>query len=106
MPHSVKIDDKLYDKLKMYCDLNNTSPHILAKDAIEKYLNDEMYGDAPFLQPHKVKEEPVTHEEVAIEEKKTGIVAEPTPVEKPEEKVTESLTNNIDEAPKPRKRRL
>ena len=49
MPHTVRIDDKTYDKLKAYCDLNNTSPHVIAKDAIEKYLNTEMYGDAPFL---------------------------------------------------------
>jgi len=49
MPHTIKIDDKTYDKLKAYCDLNNVSPHDIARSAIEVYLNDLMYGDAPFM---------------------------------------------------------
>ena len=49
MPHTIKIDDKLYTKIKSYCDLNHTSPHILAKEAIEKHLNEMMFGDAPFM---------------------------------------------------------
>ena len=49
MAHSVKIDDKLYVRMKSYCDMNGTSPYIVAKEAIEAYLNDAMYGDAPFM---------------------------------------------------------
>lgn len=49
MPHSVKIEDKLYDRMKSYCDLNGTTPYAVAREAIDKYLNEIMYGDAPFM---------------------------------------------------------
>ena len=53
MPHSVKIEDKLYDRMKSYCDLNGTSPYAVAREAIDKYLNEIMYGDAPFMKKEK-----------------------------------------------------
>ena len=49
MAHIVKIDDKLYDKLKEYCTLNDISLQKFCNDAIVEHLNMEMFGDAPFM---------------------------------------------------------
>lgn len=49
MAHSVKIDDKLYVKLKAYCDLNKDSVYRISNAAIEEYLNKIKFGDAPFM---------------------------------------------------------
>lgn len=47
--HSVKIEDKLYVKLKAYCDLNKESVFKICNEAIEEYLNKIQFGDAPFM---------------------------------------------------------
>ena len=47
--HSVKIEDKLWVKLKTYCEINNTTAVKISNEAIEKYLNELKFGDAPFL---------------------------------------------------------
>lgn len=49
MPHSVKIEDRLYEKLKEYCGINSISITQLCNDAITDYLNTIKFGDAPFL---------------------------------------------------------
>ncbi len=70
MAHSVKIDDKTYDKLKSYCDLNRLSLHAVTKEAIEFYLNDIMYGDAPFLKPNTVDSKGNVYTEEVVEKLK------------------------------------
>ena len=47
--HSVKIEDKLYIKLKAYCDLNKETIYKISNEAIEEYLNNIKFGDAPFM---------------------------------------------------------
>jgi len=47
--HSVKIEDALYDKLASYCKENGKKIPSFCNDAIRKALNQEMYGDAPFI---------------------------------------------------------
>lgn len=70
MAHSIKIDDKTYDKLKSYCDLNRLSVHAVTKEAIEFYLNDIMYGDAPFLKPNTVDSKGNVYTEEVVEKLK------------------------------------
>ena len=48
MPHSVLINDKLYDEIKAYCDLNNIKPSTLCNDLLKKSLMELKYGDIPF----------------------------------------------------------
>ena len=50
MAHSIKIEDKLYNKLKAFCDLNDTTVYKLTQEALTEYLNRVQFGDAPFLQ--------------------------------------------------------
>ena len=47
--HTVKIDDKIYTKLKAFCDLNKESVYKISNEAIEEYLNKIQFGDAPFM---------------------------------------------------------
>ena len=47
--HTVKIDDKIYAKLKAFCDLNKESVYKISNEAIEEYLNKIQFGDAPFM---------------------------------------------------------
>lgn len=49
MAHNVKIEDKLYNKLKAFCDLNDTTVYKLTQEALTEYLNKIQFGDAPFL---------------------------------------------------------
>ena len=70
MAHNIKIDDKTYDKLKAYCDLNSLSVHTVTKEAIEFYLNDIMYGDAPFLKPNTVDSKGNVYTEEVVEKLK------------------------------------
>lgn len=66
--HSVKIEDKLYEKLKAYCDLNDTTVFKVSNAAIEDYLNNLMFGDAPFMVQPVVKEEPKEIQQISQEE--------------------------------------
>ena len=57
MAHSVKIEDKLYEKLTAYCRANGVSIVKLCNDAIQEYLNVVKFGDAPFLVAEKIIDE-------------------------------------------------
>ena len=60
MSHSITIDDKLYNEIKDYCNLNNLKVSTLCSDLLKKALNELKYGDIPFgLIPH-LKEGPLT----------------------------------------------
>lgn len=47
--HTVKIEDNLYEKILAYCKENGLKIHSFCNDILTKALNDEMYGDVPFL---------------------------------------------------------
>ena len=130
--HSVKIDDKVYTKLKLYCDLNKESVHKISNEAIEEYLNMLQFGDAPFLD-HKrenrqnspnteleidkntekvEKEETISTKTPSFEEIKKEldikkIEVTPIPTKDAENKLIEILSTHQDGETKPRgKRRL
>ena len=65
MAHSIKIDDKLYEKLRAYCDINGISVSKLCNEAIEDYLNTIKFGDAPFLITDKLISERQAAEEIS-----------------------------------------
>ena len=65
MAHSVKIDDKLYEKLRAYCNINGISVNKLCNDAILDYLNTIKFGDAPFLIADKLISEQQAAEETS-----------------------------------------
>lgn len=48
MPHSVKIEDKTYEKLSLYCKDNGVKISDFCNLAIKDALMMKMYGDAPF----------------------------------------------------------
>jgi hypothetical protein len=48
MPHSVKIEDKTYEKLSLYCKDNGVKISDFCNRAIKDALMMKMYGDAPF----------------------------------------------------------
>lgn len=48
MSHNITIDDKLYNELKEYCDLNKLKVSNLCCDLLKKSLNELKYGDIPF----------------------------------------------------------
>lgn len=130
--HSVKIEDKLYVKLKAYCDLNKESVFKICNEAIEEYLNKIQFGDAPFMRhehenrqisqetpvkidknPEKVeKEETISTKTPSFDEiineigiKKIEVT--PIPSKEADAKLTEILSTHQDGESKPRgKRRL
>lgn len=130
--HSVKIEDKLYVKLKAYCDLNKESVFKICNEAIEEYLNKIQFGDAPFMKhehenrqfsqetPVKIDKNPEKVEKEETISEKTpsfdGIIKElgikktevtPIPSEEAEDKLIEALSTHQDGETKPRgKRRL
>ena len=55
--HTVKIDDKIYTKLKAFCDLNKESVYKISNEAIEEYLNKIKFGDAPFMRYEHEKQQ-------------------------------------------------
>ena len=65
MTHSIKIDDKLYEKLRAYCNINGISVSKLCNEAIEDYLNTIKFGDAPFLIADKLISERQAAEEIS-----------------------------------------
>ena len=65
MAHTVKIDDKLYEKLRAYCNINGISVTKLCNDAILDYLNTIKFGDAPFLIAEKIINERQAAEELS-----------------------------------------
>ena len=65
MTHSIKIDDKLYGKLRAYCNINGISVSKLCNEAIEDYLNTIKFGDAPFLIADKLISERQAAEEIS-----------------------------------------
>lgn len=65
MAHSVKIEDKLYEKLRAYCNINGISVTKLCNDAITDYLNMIKFGDAPFLIADKLISERQAAEEIS-----------------------------------------
>jgi len=73
MAHSIKIDDKLYEKLRAYCDINGISVTKLCNDAIVDYLNTIKFGDAPFLIAEKLINEKQAAEELSETIKNSGI---------------------------------
>ena len=70
MAHSIKIDDKLYEKLRAYCDINGISITKLCNDAILDYLNTIKFGDAPFLKPNTVDNKGNVYTEEVVEKLK------------------------------------
>ena len=94
--HSVKIEDKLYEKLKAYCGVNKISVSQLCNEAIAEYLNSIEYGDAPFLvenrqnsQETQTEIDKITNElsENAKDLKKIDVL----PTKDADEKITELL---------------
>lgn len=65
MAHSIKIDDKLYEKLRAYCNINGISVSKLCNEAIEDYLSTIKFGDAPFLIADKLISERQAAEEIS-----------------------------------------
>ena len=65
MAHSIKIEDKLYEKLRAYCNINGISVTKLCNDAIADYLNVIKFGDAPFLIADKLISERQAAEEIS-----------------------------------------
>lgn len=130
--HSVKIEDKLYVKLKAYCDLNKESVFKICNEAIEEYLNKIQFGDAPFMRhehanrqfsqetPVKIdkntekveKEETIStktpsFDEIINEMGIKKIEVTPIPSKEAEDKLIEILSTHQDGETKPRgKRRL
>lgn len=118
--HNVKIEEKLYAKLKAYCDLNHETIFKICNDAIRDYLNNIQYGDAPFMtepvvavsdtldkidnaQTSEISEnmvkEPVEKQDTTIETATKEDVGSVTaiPSKKADEIITEFLSNNTDE---------
>lgn len=130
--HSVKIEDRLYVKLKAYCDLNKESVFKICNEAIEEYLNKIQFGDAPFMRhehenrqfsqetPVKIdkntekveKDETISTKTPSFEEIKKEldvkkIEVTPIPSKEAEDKLIEILSTHQDGETKPRgKRRL
>lgn len=59
--HTVKIEDNLYEKILAYCKENGLKIHSFCNDILAKALNDEMYGDAPFMATTFVTDVPDTN---------------------------------------------
>ena len=118
--HNVKIEEKLYAKLKAYCDLNHETIFKICNDAIRDYLNNIQYGDAPFMtepvvtvsdtldkiddtQTNEISEnlvkEPVEKQDATIETATKEDVESVTaiPSKKADEVITELLSTNTDE---------
>ena len=67
MAHSIKIEDKLWEKLRAYCTINGLSVTRVCNDAITDYLNMLKFGDTPFLIADKlIDERHATVQSVAI----------------------------------------
>ena len=102
MAHSVKIEDKLYEKVGAYCRMNGISITKLCNDAIEEHLNMLKYGDAPFLIASNMIDERHMAEEAAKElEKKYHdengqLVVTPISTEDAEKELTRILMENQD----------
>lgn len=132
--HSVKIDDKVYTKLKLYCDLNKESVHKISNEAIEEYLNMLQFGDAPFFDYRRENRQNSPNTELEIDKntekvekeetisaktpsfdgiinelgiKKIEVAPIPIPTKDAENKLIEILSTHQDGETKPRgKRRL
>lgn len=48
MSHSISINDKLYNEIKEYCDLNKIKVSSFCEELLRKSLNEVKYGDIPF----------------------------------------------------------
>ena len=85
MAHSVKIEDKLYEKLRAYCNINGISVTKLCNDAIADYLNVIKFGDAPFLIADKLISERQAAEEVSeiLTDKVNELTKEDKPIVTP-----------------------
>ena len=60
MSHTVSINDKLYNELKEYCDLNKIKVSSFCEEMLKKALNEAKYGDIPFgVIEHKEPKTPV-----------------------------------------------
>ena len=105
--HSIKIGDRLYTKLKVYCDLNNEKIFTISEAAIEDYLNKIQFGDAPFLKyehenPQNSPNMPLEIEKNTEEKEATSaktpsverIEVRAVPLKDADEMITELLSNN------------
>ena len=87
MAHNVKVEDKLYNKLKAFCDLNDTTVYKLTQEALTEYLNRVQFGDAPFL---KVQHGSEYHDE------KGNLIITAVSAEDGEAMLTKILSENQD----------
>ena len=58
MPHSIRIEDSIYEKLSLFCKENGIKINEFCNRAIRDTLSLKMYGDAPFLQWAEVDNHP------------------------------------------------
>ena len=107
MAHSIKIEDKLYEKLRAYCDINGISVTKLCNDAILDYLNTIKFGDAPFLKPNTVDSKGNVYTEEVVEKLKEEanskyrdenghLIVTQMPSEDAEKMITKILSENQD----------
>lgn len=54
--HSIQIEENAYQRLKEYCDINNLKIGPYVTSLILRGLNQDMYGDAPFLKSSRKRE--------------------------------------------------